>query len=192
MANYKSNSNVVYSCKYHVVWCPKYRRKVLVDGVDTRLKAIIQECAEELKCEIIEMEIINNRSEAKLVECDLIYEHRPSCNQLMNGYSNEARNLRCSEVMRGKTVTSETRTKISSSRTGVIANGWQGRTHTENSKKRIRESRVCCKIQCNETGIVYASIKEAARELEIAVSLIRGVIYGRCNQTHGMTFSKAI
>ncbi|MBO5034298.1 MAG: transposase, partial [Oscillospiraceae bacterium] len=27
---YKSNHNVVYSCKYHVVWCPKYRRKVLV------------------------------------------------------------------------------------------------------------------------------------------------------------------
>ncbi|MGI8348128.1 IS200/IS605 family transposase, partial [Blautia fusiformis] len=21
---YKSNNNVVYSCKYHVVWCPKY------------------------------------------------------------------------------------------------------------------------------------------------------------------------
>ncbi|MCI7604732.1 MAG: IS200/IS605 family transposase, partial [Blautia massiliensis] len=22
---YKSNNNVVYSCKYYVVWCPKYR-----------------------------------------------------------------------------------------------------------------------------------------------------------------------
>ncbi len=39
---YKSNNNVVYSCKYHVVWCPKYRRKVLVNGVDVRLKAIIE------------------------------------------------------------------------------------------------------------------------------------------------------
>ena len=27
---YKSNHNVVYSCKYHVVWCPKYRRPVLI------------------------------------------------------------------------------------------------------------------------------------------------------------------
>ncbi|MBE5061477.1 transposase, partial [Megamonas funiformis] len=26
---YKSNNNIVYSCKYHVVFCPKYRRKVL-------------------------------------------------------------------------------------------------------------------------------------------------------------------
>ncbi|RXI49622.1 IS200/IS605 family transposase, partial [Clostridium tetani] len=24
---YKSNNNIVYSCKYHIVWCPKYRRK---------------------------------------------------------------------------------------------------------------------------------------------------------------------
>jgi len=32
---------VVYSCKYHIVFCPKYRRKVLVDGVDERLKNII-------------------------------------------------------------------------------------------------------------------------------------------------------
>jgi REP element-mobilizing transposase RayT len=30
MLGYKSNNNVVYSSKYHVIWCPKYRRKVLV------------------------------------------------------------------------------------------------------------------------------------------------------------------
>ena len=29
---FKSNRNMTYSCKYHVVWCPKYRRKVLVGG----------------------------------------------------------------------------------------------------------------------------------------------------------------
>ena len=58
MSNYKSNLNVVYSCKYHVVWCPKYRRKVLIDGVDVRLKVIMQALAEELECEIIEMEIM--------------------------------------------------------------------------------------------------------------------------------------
>ena len=47
--HYKSNNNVVYSCKYHVVWCPKYRRSVLINGVDTRLKAIIQDvCTESL------------------------------------------------------------------------------------------------------------------------------------------------
>ena len=55
---YKSNHNVIYSCKYHIVWCPKYRRKVLINGVDTRLKELIQEIAKELKLEIIELEVM--------------------------------------------------------------------------------------------------------------------------------------
>jgi len=53
---YKSNRNIVYSCKYHIVWCPKYRRKVLVGEVEKRLKEIIQEVAKECDVEIIEME----------------------------------------------------------------------------------------------------------------------------------------
>ena len=55
---YKSNRNVVYSCKYHVVWCPKYRRKVLVNGVDIRLKELITQICQEIQVEIIEMEIM--------------------------------------------------------------------------------------------------------------------------------------
>jgi len=54
---YKNNSNVTYSCKYHVVWCPKYRRKVLIEGVDERLKELIGEIAVKHAAEIIEMEI---------------------------------------------------------------------------------------------------------------------------------------
>ena len=41
MLGYKSNHNVVYSSKYHVVWCPKCRRKVLVDKVAERLFNLI-------------------------------------------------------------------------------------------------------------------------------------------------------
>ena len=53
---YKSNNNIVYSYKYHIVWCPKYRRKVLVGEVETRLKELVIEIANELSVEIIEME----------------------------------------------------------------------------------------------------------------------------------------
>ena len=56
--NYKSNNNIVYSCKYHVVWCPKYRRKVLVGKVEARLKELIQETCLELQSELIELEIM--------------------------------------------------------------------------------------------------------------------------------------
>lgn len=54
---YKSN-NIVYSCKYHVVWCPKYRRKVLTDKVETRLKELIYETCLELQSELIELELM--------------------------------------------------------------------------------------------------------------------------------------
>ena len=49
---------MIYSCKYHVVFCPKYRRPVLVDGVDDRLKKLIKETCNQLNVEIIEMEIM--------------------------------------------------------------------------------------------------------------------------------------
>jgi putative transposase len=39
----RSNNNVVYRCTYDVVWCPKYRRKVIAGPVDDRLKQIIGE-----------------------------------------------------------------------------------------------------------------------------------------------------
>ncbi|MBE9093007.1 IS200/IS605 family transposase [Tychonema sp. LEGE 07203] len=67
--NYKSNKNVVDSCKYHIVWCPKYRRKVLVEGVDTRLKEILLEVATEFNSELIEMEVMPDPVHL-LVECD--------------------------------------------------------------------------------------------------------------------------
>lgn len=55
---YKSNRNIVFSCSYHVVFCPKYRRPVLVDGVDERFKEIAWEVADELGFEIAEMEVM--------------------------------------------------------------------------------------------------------------------------------------
>jgi len=66
---YKSNRNVVYSCKYHVVWCPKYRRKVLVPPVDERLKQVMSQVAEETRSEILEIEIMPDHVHL-LVECD--------------------------------------------------------------------------------------------------------------------------
>jgi putative transposase len=66
---YKSNNNVVFSCKYHVVWCPKYRRDVLVDGADARLKEIIRQVCSETDSEILEMEVMPDHVHL-LVEVD--------------------------------------------------------------------------------------------------------------------------
>jgi putative transposase len=54
---FKSNHNVVYSCKYHIIFCPKYRRKVLVEGVDARFKEIAATLAAEMQVDILELEV---------------------------------------------------------------------------------------------------------------------------------------
>lgn len=41
-----------------MVWCPKYRRKVLVGSIETRLKELIQETCSTINVEIIEMELM--------------------------------------------------------------------------------------------------------------------------------------
>ena len=58
MLGYKSNNNVVYSNKYHVIWCPKYRRKVLVGDIAKRLAEIMRKTALKYRAEIIALEII--------------------------------------------------------------------------------------------------------------------------------------
>jgi putative transposase len=56
MDDVRSNSNVVYRCTFHVVWCPKYRRPVIAGQVDERLKQIIREVCAERDAPIAEME----------------------------------------------------------------------------------------------------------------------------------------
>jgi putative transposase len=51
------------------VWCPKYRRQVLIEGVDARLKEILLEVANEFSSELIEMEVMPDHVHL-LVECD--------------------------------------------------------------------------------------------------------------------------
>ena len=55
---YRSTNCTVYSAKYHLVWCPKYRRRVLVDGVDVRLKEIIGVVCGEYGAVVIEAEVM--------------------------------------------------------------------------------------------------------------------------------------
>src|SRR5215467_767329 len=55
---YAKNAGAVFSLKYHVVWCPKYRRPVLVPPVDRRLKALVNEVATEYGFLVHEMEVM--------------------------------------------------------------------------------------------------------------------------------------
>jgi putative transposase len=55
---YHSTHSWVYSCQYHVVFCPKYRRRVLTGAIEARLKELILERQGEYGYTVIEMEIM--------------------------------------------------------------------------------------------------------------------------------------
>jgi putative transposase len=53
MGDFKSNNNIVYCCQYHVVWVTKYRRSVLTEDVQQRLKELLTQIAKEINVEIL-------------------------------------------------------------------------------------------------------------------------------------------
>ncbi|MEL7521142.1 MAG: IS200/IS605 family transposase [Cyanobacteria bacterium J06553_1] len=57
MVRYKSNNNIVYNCKYHIVWVTKYRRSVLSQEIEARLKEILKDVADQMRVEIVEIEV---------------------------------------------------------------------------------------------------------------------------------------
>jgi len=48
----------IFNIAYHIIWCPKYRRKVLVNEGEDRLKTLLVEKAEEIGCEISIQEVM--------------------------------------------------------------------------------------------------------------------------------------
>lgn len=48
----------VYSLQYHIVWCAKYRRRVLKDGIDEDCKTLLKDLAEEYHFSILAMEVM--------------------------------------------------------------------------------------------------------------------------------------
>jgi putative transposase len=69
LQGYKSNNNVVYSSKYHVVWCPKYRRKVLEGDIAKRCEKLIRQTAAKYRAEVIALEVMPDHVHL-LVEVD--------------------------------------------------------------------------------------------------------------------------
>lgn len=53
---YSASETCVYNLGFHLIWCTKYRRKVLTPEIESRLKELIREKADELEVEIVEME----------------------------------------------------------------------------------------------------------------------------------------
>ena len=58
MKKLKHNITSVVNIGYHIVWCPKYRRKVLTGKIEFRLKEILPQIAEDMECIIEKVEVM--------------------------------------------------------------------------------------------------------------------------------------
>ena len=54
MKQFKNLAHAVWQCKYHVVWCPKYRFKILKGEIGKSVRDIIKQLTEWRKIEILE------------------------------------------------------------------------------------------------------------------------------------------
>lgn len=55
---YRLNAGAVYSLKYHLVWCPKYRRAILTGDVAVRLKGLLEEKANQMGAVVHTLEVM--------------------------------------------------------------------------------------------------------------------------------------
>ncbi len=65
----RTNGNIALQCAFHVVWCPKYRRRVLGGRIEARLKELIREAIEHKRAWLVEMEVMPDHVHL-LVEVD--------------------------------------------------------------------------------------------------------------------------
>lgn len=56
MSEIKHGRGYVYAIQYHIVWCVKYRHKILVEEIDVRLKEILVQIASDNNFTISEIE----------------------------------------------------------------------------------------------------------------------------------------
>ena len=57
MAKWKKLAHVVYQCSYHIVWCPKYRFRIMKGGVGKYIEGTIRSICEWKSIEIMELNV---------------------------------------------------------------------------------------------------------------------------------------
>lgn len=66
---YRKNAGSAFNLTLHFVWCPKYRKNVLLDAVETRLKELLHQKATALGVEIKGLEVMPDHVHL-VVACD--------------------------------------------------------------------------------------------------------------------------
>ena len=57
-APHRKSGNRVHNLNYHIVFCPKYRKKCLVGDIAVRCEALIRTKCAEIGCEVVALEVM--------------------------------------------------------------------------------------------------------------------------------------
>ena len=57
---YNSDGGFIFSCQYHVIFCPKYRRKVLNEPIAKRLKELVLSKQDEYGFQALDIEVMED------------------------------------------------------------------------------------------------------------------------------------
>jgi len=68
MSNLNYGRGYVYSLKYHLVWCTKYRKPILRNSVEVKVKSLLRKIADDHGIDILEMETDSDHVHM-LIEC---------------------------------------------------------------------------------------------------------------------------
>lgn len=60
MSEYKSLSHSKWECKYHIVFVPRFRKKVLYGKIREYLRSAFRELAKQKECEIVGGSIVQD------------------------------------------------------------------------------------------------------------------------------------
>ena len=55
---YRTTETTVYCCRYHVIFCPKYRRSVLREPIAERFKEVVYSLEQANNFKVLEMEVM--------------------------------------------------------------------------------------------------------------------------------------
>lgn len=86
MSQYAKNSGAVFSFKYHLVWCPKYRRPVLEGAIEKRLREVLEDVRAEHGWTIHALEVMPDHVHL-FIESDPIYSVAEIVNRLKGASS---------------------------------------------------------------------------------------------------------
>lgn len=86
MSQYAKNPGAVFSLKYHLVWCPKYRRPVLEGAIEKRLREVLEDVRAEHVWTIHALEVMPDHVHL-FIESDPIYSVAEIVNRLKGASS---------------------------------------------------------------------------------------------------------